>query len=151
MTLPFDIHGSDERQYSSPGFRINMVTIAKDIYYSYSEYHSSGDDLSFVSGADIAKSLQVYLALIEEFEYETFTRCEPRGEPMLRKHDLYDVFGGALVPSSDLSSLDLVLWVLFLSDGEYSVRDIAERLSFNETEVADICRELASRGLLRKR
>lgn len=151
MTLPFDIHGSDERQYSSPGFRINMVTIAKDIYYSYSEYHSSGDDLSFVSGADIAKSLQVYLALIEEFECETFTRCEPRGEPMLRKHDLYDVFGGALLPSSDLSSLDLVLWVLFLSDGEYSVRDIAERLSFNETEVADICRELASRGLLRKR
>ena len=25
----FDIHGSDERQYSSPGFRINCVTISK--------------------------------------------------------------------------------------------------------------------------
>jgi aminopeptidase-like protein/spore coat polysaccharide biosynthesis protein SpsF (cytidylyltransferase family) len=149
--LPFDIHGSDERQYSSPGFRLNMITIAKDIYYSYPEYHSSGDDLSFVSGADIVKSLGLYLALVEEFESETFVRCEPRGEPMLRKHDLYDVFGGSLLPSSNLTSLDLVLWVLFLTGGDYSVRDIAEKLCLNEAQVAKVCTELASRGLLRKR
>jgi aminopeptidase-like protein len=149
--LPFDVHGSDERQYSSPGFRLNMITIAKDIYYSYPEYHSSGDDLSFVSGADIVKSLGLYLALVEEFESETFVRCEPRGEPMLRKHDLYDVFGGSLLPSSNLTSLDLVLWVLFLTDGDNSVRDIAEKLRLNETQVAKVCTELASRGLLRKR
>ena len=32
-TYPFDIHGSDERQYSSQSFRINTVTICKDKYY----------------------------------------------------------------------------------------------------------------------
>jgi aminopeptidase-like protein/spore coat polysaccharide biosynthesis protein SpsF (cytidylyltransferase family) len=149
--LPFDIHGSDERQYSSPGFRINMITIAKDIYYSYPEYHSSGDDLSFVSGANIAETMKLYLALINELESETFIRCEPRGEPMLRRHDLYDVFGGSLLPSNDLTPLDLVLWVLFLTDGEHSVRDIAHKLRLNEDQVMSVCTELSSRGLLRKR
>ena len=30
---PFDIHGSDERQFSSPGFSINMSSLFKDKYY----------------------------------------------------------------------------------------------------------------------
>ena len=31
-TYPFEVRGSDERQYSSQGFRINTVTITKDKY-----------------------------------------------------------------------------------------------------------------------
>ncbi|MDN5108507.1 DUF4910 domain-containing protein, partial [Aliarcobacter butzleri] len=44
-TYPFDIHGSDERQYSSQGFKINCATISKDRYYEYDYYHTSLDNL----------------------------------------------------------------------------------------------------------
>ena len=47
-TYPFDIHGSDERQYSSIGFRINTASLTKDKYYEYPYYHTSLDDLSFI-------------------------------------------------------------------------------------------------------
>jgi len=53
VTYPFDIHGSDERQFSSQGFRINMATVCKDRYYEYPQYHTSLDDLSFVNGRQI--------------------------------------------------------------------------------------------------
>ena len=48
IKYPFDIHGSDERQYSSQGFRINCVSITKDKYYEYHFYHPSIDNLEFV-------------------------------------------------------------------------------------------------------
>ena len=40
---PFDVHGSDERQYSSQGFGINIASITKDKYYDYDYYHTSLD------------------------------------------------------------------------------------------------------------
>ena len=89
-TLPFDIHGSDERQYSSPGFRINMATLAKDIYYSYPQYHTSLDNLDFVNGEQIAETFILYTKIIDEIEKRrVFVRTEPHGEPMLSRHDLY--------------------------------------------------------------
>ena len=44
----FDINGSDERQYSSQFFKINICSIFKDKYYDFKEYHSSKDNLNFV-------------------------------------------------------------------------------------------------------
>ena len=149
--IPFDIHGSDERQYSSPGFRINMITIAKDIYYSYREYHSSLDDLSFVTGQQILQSFELYVSLINAMESRRiFERVNPFGEPMLSKHDLYSHIGGALVPGSNLGSMDLTLWVLFLSDGHLSTSDIAERMKVDESAVIKISELLVQLEMLRE-
>ena len=45
-TYPFDISGSDERQYSSQAFNINTISITKDKYYEFKEYHTSKDNLN---------------------------------------------------------------------------------------------------------
>lgn len=68
ITYPFDIHGSDERQYSSQGFRINAATICRNRYYEYAYYHSSFDDLSFVTAKQIAETLEIYVRLIDRLE-----------------------------------------------------------------------------------
>ena len=64
----FDINGSDERQFSSVGIRLNTITISKDKYYEYKEYHNSKDDLNFVKAKNINKSLLIYEDLIEKIE-----------------------------------------------------------------------------------
>ena len=107
--MPFDIHGSDERQYSSPGFRINMATIAKDMYYQYPEYHTSLDNLDLVTGVHIQESFEVYLKVIKQLESRrVFSRTNPFGEPMLSRHDLYDHIGGGSLPGSTSDRLDLL-------------------------------------------
>ena len=55
-----DPHGSDERQYSTLGFRINTPVITKDKFYEYDYYHTSLDDLDFVKPEQIAESLFLY-------------------------------------------------------------------------------------------
>lgn len=147
--VPFDIHGSDERQYSSPGFRINMATIAKDMYYQYSEYHTSLDNLELVTGAQIQESLDVYLKVIKKLEARRiFSRTNPFGEPMLSRHDLYDSLGGGALPGRISDRRDLILWILFMSDGHLSTVDIARQLEVDESVVCGFSEMLVNRGLL---
>jgi aminopeptidase-like protein len=150
FTYPFDIHGSDERQYSSQGFRINCTTISKDRYYEYPEYHSSLDNLGFVTAENLEKSFSLYVRLIDKLESRRiFRSLVPNGEAMLSKRNLYPATGGAQRPlQGGRSELDLILWILFLSDGRQSTEDIALTLGVPVGEVDRISLNLAEKGTL---
>ena len=147
---PFDIHGSDERQYSSPEFRINISTVTKDKYYEYSQYHTSLDNLDFVKGDKIEQCLEIYKKLISKFEeLEYYRSNSPECEVMLSKHDLYPEDGGAVLPdSSSLSQSDLVLWLLFHCDGKIDLHSIAKRLGLCINTLKPVAEMLERKGLL---
>ena len=128
-----------------------MATLAKDIYYSYPQYHTSLDNLNFVNGQQIMETLLLYMEIIDVIEARRiFVRIEPHGEPMLSRHGLYEIFGGALLPRAKFSQLDLVLWILFLSDGSQSSVDIARNLEVEPNDVLKTCELLVSRNILRE-
>lgn len=152
IKYPFDIHGSDERQYSSQGFRINMATISKDKYYEYPEYHSSLDNLSLVNGFQIQQSLDIYCKLLDKFESrKIYKSLSPYCEVMLSKHDLYPKYGGAQNPEiNEKDDLDIILWVLFLSDGVLSTIDISNKIDVNIDSINQICKTLVKKGILKE-
>ncbi|MBX7148105.1 DUF4910 domain-containing protein [bacterium] len=149
-TYPFDIHGSDERQYSTQGFKINCVTLCKDRYYEYPQYHSSLDNLSFVTGSQIFETFELYCNLIKKLEARRiYKNTIPCGEVMLSKHDLYPSKGGAQRPElGGRSELDLILWLLFLCDGRKSVDDIAVELGVGSEALLPIIERLRGKGVL---
>jgi aminopeptidase-like protein/spore coat polysaccharide biosynthesis protein SpsF (cytidylyltransferase family) len=150
IKYPFDIHGSDERQYSSQGFRINMATISRDKYYEYPEYHSSLDDLALVTADQIHDTLTLYRRLIEKLENRSIYRNRvPHGEVMLSQHELYPTAGGAQVPGIGAKSeLDLILWALFYCDGKLDLKTIARRLDTSEETLTFIVDKLVAKGVL---
>ena len=171
ITYPFDIHGSDERQYSSQGFRINVATICKDKYYEYPFYHTSLDDLSFVKAEHINSTLMLYLQLIkklerhsgfgntpfsQEFELErkenqspVYRNLYPNCEVMLSKHGLYPDTGGRILPGKDpREELDVILWLLFYCDGFKSLKDIAVELEVDESSIFPVVQRLVQKGIL---
>jgi aminopeptidase-like protein/spore coat polysaccharide biosynthesis protein SpsF (cytidylyltransferase family) len=150
ITYPFDIHGSDERQYSSQGFRINAATICRDRYYEYPYYHSSLDDLSFVTAGQIAETLELYVRLIDKIEARRVYRNRiPHGEAMLSRHDLYPATGGAQRPEfGRRSELDLILWLLFLCDGKLDIDHIASKLDVQSASLMPIAERLVAKGVL---
>jgi aminopeptidase-like protein len=150
LTYPFDIHGSDERQYSSQGFRVNMATISKDRYYEYAQYHTSLDDLNFVNGEQIYETYEVYKHLLQKIENrKVYRNLYPHCEVMLSKHDLYPKLGGTLIPGVENSSvLDLILWILFLCDGCKTLEEIALKLSVDIASLELICEDLVTKGII---
>ncbi len=149
---PFDIHGSDERQYSSQGFRINTITISKDKYYEYPEYHTSLDNLEFVNGNQIAKTYQVYNDIIKLLEKRViFKTVMPYCEIMLSKYNLYPRKGGSINPSfRKKSELDKILWILFLSNGDLSTKEIAKKINGEHKNIYNIYLKLEKHGVVKR-
>lgn len=148
---PFDVHGSDERQYSSQGFRINCITISRDQYYRYPYYHTSLDDLDYVTAEQIYSSYDMYLKLIQRLEYDQlYCTTQPYCEIMLSKHGLYPALGGAMLPDQIESELDARLWLLFLCDGKTPLLDIAEKTSIPLDLLYRTSEEMVSKGVMQR-
>lgn len=151
LTYPFDIHGSDERQYSSQGFRINCATITKDKYYEYPYYHTSLDNLEFVKAEYLNQTINLYWQLINKMDKNiVYQNLQLHCEVMLSKHDLYPKMGGALLPNSEMSALDIILWGLFYLDGTMDLYQLSKKLNIDLDLIYVQIKELKNKGIVKK-
>lgn len=136
----FEPIGSDERQYSSPAFKIPTATITKSKYYEYEEYHTSLDNLDYISSINLNLTLDIYLKAINYLELDRkykrkFNECEF----MLSKlGNIYPTTGGTIsqplavkdhtthnyTSYSSGKILDSISWLSYGCDGDKSLFDI---------------------------
>lgn len=139
--VPF---GYDERQFNAPGFRIPVGSLMRARHGTFPEYHTSADDLSFVSGEQLADALRACLDIVEVLEGDAaYVNQSPYGEPQLGRRGVYRSLGGEAAVGDVTMAM---LWVLALSDGSHSLLDIADRagLPFRTVKkAADILRRVA--------
>ena len=124
--------GSDERQYNYPGVDLNIGSLMKSKYHDYPEYHTSADNMDFVSKKGLNDSLNMYMKCIELFEinhyYKTNTICEPQ----LGKYGLYNNIGGECDKyNKDKIDGHLISKFLKYCDGDYDLIDISKKLNIN--------------------
>ena len=125
--------GSDERQFNSPGVDIPISSVMRSKYGEYKEYHTSLDNLNFISSKGLESSINLYkkiISLIEKtpnVKIKINTLCEP----MLSKHNLY--------PSiSTKKTKDLVsarMNILAYADGKSNIIQIAETTNLSIKKV----------------
>jgi aminopeptidase-like protein len=114
--------GGDERQFCAPGFDLPVGALTRTPHGHFAAYHSSGDDLEFVSAASLAGSYRAALEIVDLLETNAiYKNRAPFGEPQLGRRGLYQAVPDGTFPESAL------LWVLSLSDGTYDLLSIAER------------------------
>jgi aminopeptidase-like protein len=90
----------------------------------FPEYHTSADDLGFVTSERLAESFAVVRGIVDVLEANRrYRNLAPDGEPQLGKRGLYRATGGTNIPDLNLA----MLWVLTLSDGSRDLIAIAER------------------------
>lgn len=140
--VDFFPYGSDERQFSSPGINIPVGSLMRTMYGKYPEYHTSADNLEFIDTNSLNESYEQYCNLITVLEgNEKYVNLYPYCEPQLGKRGLLYQIGGRA--HRDLS-IDSLLWILNMSDGENSLLDIACRSNIKFSiikEGADILNE----------
>ncbi len=144
--MPYTPYGYDERQFNSPGIRAPVGSLMRSPFGTYPQYHTSADDLSFISEPSLQESLDVCLATVAMLQANRrFANLAPMGEPQLGKRGLYDAVGGANQTREDQLAL---LWVLAMSDRSNSLLDIARRAQMPFERISGAARALERAGLL---
>ena len=138
-------------------------------YYEYQEYHTSADDLSFVSAENLEETLSMYMQWFELVE----SFCHPKrrglkGEFCLGKRGLYPQIGGAvrqpsltatdrdldrtLRPKLEITSehLEAFNWLMHLGDGSRSNFEISSRSGIHISVVNEAISIFQEDGLLER-
>ena len=176
---PFVPYGYDERQYCSPGFDLPVGSLTRTPWGRYPEYHTSADDLSFITPEALAGSLACYLevvAAIEAAEHPAARTVEVEGRDSSTPSDLPGLGVGdtrnctylnlnphgepqlgrrglyaAAEEGEEGRARNLaLLWVLNLSDGRHDLLAIAERSGLPFTTVRAAADALVAAKLLRE-
>jgi aminopeptidase-like protein len=144
--IDFFPYGYDERQYCSPAFNMPLGCLMRTPHGEYPEYHTSADDLSFISAEAMEETLRVAAQVIDVLENDRVVfNLNPKGEAQLGKRGLYKAVGG----DAHLAALQMAyLWVLNLGDGEHSLLQMAERASLPFATIRQAAFDLAEVGLL---
>jgi aminopeptidase-like protein len=144
----FSPYGYDERQYCSPGFNLPVGLFQRSKYGTIPEYHTSADNLSFITPEHLQESYNVIVKAIGVIESDAvYGNTAPKCEPQLGKRGLYRRVGGDNIAAENMA----MLWVLNLSDGGQSLLDIAERSKLPFEIVLRATRLLQAHGLLTRR
>ncbi len=160
----FEPIGSDERQFSSPSFRIPTGTITKSKYYEYKEYHTSLDNLNFISPSFLKESLDTYLKSIYYLECnKIYKRKFGECEFMLSKiPNLYPEIGGTISQPLFISNhnnfkytkksngkiLDCISWLMFGCDGENDLFSIQKKSKLDIDSLIQAANILKEKKLL---
>ena len=140
--------GSDERQYCSPGFNLDVGVLTRSMYGQFPEYHTSADNLDFVSEASLRESLNMYTQVLMSYEANCrYKRIQPYCEPQLGKYNLYRTTGGAGEDNLD-TIVQQRMWVLNYSDGETDLLKIATLSGFDILDLKLVADELSKKNLI---
>lgn len=137
--------GSDERQYCAPGVDLPIGSIMRSKYGCYPEYHTSLDNLDFISPSGLYGAYDVLkhtLSLIENNRTWLVTNlCEPQ----LGKRGLYP----SISTKSSGESVKTMMDLLAYADGTKDLISLAECINANALECTTIMEKLAAANLVR--
>lgn len=137
----FSPYGYDERQYCSPGFNLPVGCFMRTPHGQFPEYHTSADNLDFITPMALGDSFTKVLQIIYALENNRrFLNRSPKGEPQLGKRGIYSALHDEVMA---------MLWVLNFSDGTNTLLDIAERSKMTFTALICAADKLVEHGLLK--
>ena len=146
-TIPFGPYGYDERQYTSPGYDWPVGRLTRGVHGTFPEYHTSDDDLDFVTPEGLAESLALLRAIGRAVDVDVVRESlNPRGEPQLGRRGLYAALGARTDPGAAQMAM---LWLLNRANGRESLVDVAARSGIALETLHDTALELEGHGLLR--
>ncbi|MCF7981572.1 MAG: DUF4910 domain-containing protein [Pseudomonadales bacterium] len=146
ISYSFLERGSDERQYCCPLIDLPVVSVMRSKYGTYPEYHTSLDDLSFISAEGMSGSYKVLKRCIESLEanhiYKKLVKCEPQ----LGRRGLYPNISQASNKRAEANMMNFIAYC----DGEKSLLEIAEIIKAPIWELIPISEILIKENIIEK-
>ncbi len=144
--IDFFPYGYDERQFNSPGFRLPFGSLLRGRHGEFPEYHTSGDDPSFVQPEHLAESFEIARRVVAALDANRrYRSLAPYAEPQLGKRGVYRAMGGESNPGELQMA---ILWMLSCADGEHDLIAVGERSGLGLDTLARAAEVLLEQALL---
>ena len=138
--------GSDERQFCAPGIDLPVCTVCRTKYGKYKEYHTSADDLNFISSEGLAGTLELLKLFVQAMENNGYYKIKCLCEPQLGKRGLYPTISQKGSYNEVKAMTDLIAY----SDGSNDLIDISNIISVPIEKLIPIVEKLMACDLLEK-
>ena len=138
--------GSDERQYCSPGIDLPICSIMRSKYNAYPEYHTSLDNLNFISPTGLQGSYDILKKCIKlinaNFIFKTKVLCEPQ----LSKYNLYPKISSKINYKNGKKLQNFLAYC----DGTNDLVNISEKINEDAFDLIKLTQELLKLNLIKK-
>lgn len=139
--------GSDERQYQAPGVDLPVVCFCRSKYHEFLEYHTSADNLDFISPAGFQGSFDVLTKCIQALEYNENYQVTCLCEPQLGKRGLIPTVSNK--ETSLQNEAQNVKNIVGYADGRSDLIDLSDMIKAPIDELIPIIDKLLAADLLR--
>ncbi len=137
--------GSDERQYCSPGIDLPIASVMRTKYSAYKEYHTSLDNLEYISPNGLFgayEALQKCIICLENNQtYQAIILCEPQ----MDKRNLRPTLGASKTMDVNIK---LMMDILVYADGRNDLMTISKKLNAPMWNLLSNIEILLKEGLL---
>jgi aminopeptidase-like protein len=138
-------YGYDERQFNAVGFDLPVGRLTRTPHGEYPEYHTSADDLGFVTDDELEESFAALTRIVDVLEGDaTYVNLSPYGEPQLGARGLYPTMGGKAATDAVMA----MLWTLAYADGTTSLVEVADLADLDFHHIRRAADDLLGAGLL---
>jgi aminopeptidase-like protein len=144
LSYSFMDRGSDERQFCSPGIDLPVVSIMRSKYGEYPEYHTSLDNLDFVSPGGLYGSYEVLQLCIACIEHNETLKVNVLCEPQLSKRGLYPTISTKESQAIVKDMMNLITYC----DGTNDLITVADLINVPLWTLFNIVDKLKVEGLL---
>jgi len=138
--------GSDERQYCSPNINLPICSVMRTKYGEYDEYHTSLDNLDYISEEGLNGAYEIYIKIIETLEknytYISNTLCEPQ----LGKRGLYPTTSTKDTHNVVKNMLNFLVYC----DGDMDLLSIADKINVPIWDLYETIEKLNEKDLIRR-
>ena len=138
--------GSDERQYCSPGVDLPVCSIMRSKYGTFSEYHTSLDNLSLISPEGLEGGYKILKNTLQVIEFNNYYLTLSICEPQLGKRGLYP----NLSTKETYKNTRTMMNILAYADGTTDLIDIANIIDVDINTLYPIIELLVKAKLLKK-
>ncbi|PZT48516.1 aminopeptidase [Helicobacter valdiviensis] len=136
--------GSDERQYCAPGVDLPFCTLSRTKFGEYEEYHTSLDNLDFISKEGLEGGFNFVKKILETLEINKIYQNKILCEPQLGKYGLYPT----LSTKESIKKIKDMRNLLMYCDGKRDLLEIAEICGFSLLEMKDSLKKFIELGLI---
>ena len=136
--------GSDERQFCAPKVNLPICSVTKSKYGTFSQYHTSKDDLNFISSKGLSESIEIYSHFLFFIENNYVPEVNVLCEPQLGKRGLYSLNS----KSRTLSNYRDYCNVFAYSDGMNDIFSLSEQIKIPVHDIITLVEDLEKEGLI---